>query len=121
MLWFVCGIPYAPLPGPCRSAYLHAHTHTYTHTHRHFRRLRDSYPSASKPVASTSATALAQRPERPILEMCLATAAVGLGMVMAGSGDLGAFRLLRELRWRVDAEVRAWMDGVGDARMWGCS
>ena len=24
---------------------------------------------------------------------------------MAGSGDLGAFRLLRELRWRVDAEV----------------
>lgn len=32
-------------------------------------------------------------------------AAVALGLVMAGSGDLGAFRLLRELRWRVDAEV----------------
>jgi len=49
---------------------------------------------------------MAQRPERPILEMCLGTAAVALGMVMAGSGDLDSFRLLRQLRGRVDSEVR---------------
>jgi anaphase-promoting complex subunit 1 len=62
----------------------------------HFRRLREQ---------DRDPLVLAQRPERPILEMCLATTAIALGLVMAGTGDLACFRLLRELRWRVDGEI----------------
>ena len=63
---------------------------------RLFRRLRDDNDPAS----------LAQRPERPILEMCLGCAAISLAMVMAGTGDIDTLRLLRELRWRCDEDVR---------------
>ena len=40
--------------------------------------------------------------DRPTLEMCVGVAAVALGCVMAGTGDLAALRLLRRLRLRLD-------------------
>ena len=46
------------------------------------------------------------KPERPLLEMCLSCAAISLAMIMAGSGDLKCFRILRELRWKCESEVR---------------
>jgi len=49
---------------------------------------------------------IARRPERPILEMCITCCAVGLAMVMAGTGDLDTMRLLRELRWKCDSSIR---------------
>jgi len=70
----------------------------------HFRRLRETYPGGGRDGGS-DAVAMAQRPERSILEMCLGTAGVSLGLVMAGSGDLDSFRFLRQLRRRVDSEV----------------
>lgn len=48
----------------------------------------------------------ARRPERPVLEMCLSTAVTSLGMIMAGTGDLECLRVMRELRARVEGEVR---------------
>jgi len=63
---------------------------------RRFRKLRDD----NDPVS------VAQRPERPILEMCLGCATIALAMVMAGTGDVETMRLLRELRWRCDEDVR---------------
>jgi anaphase-promoting complex subunit 1 len=62
----------------------------------HFQWLRDS---------DRDVVALAQRPDRPTLEMCLATTAQALALVMAGTGELRTLRLLRELRWRADGEV----------------
>jgi len=53
------------------------------------RELRD----AANPIAS------ALRPPTPVLEMCLGCAAISLSMVLAGTGDLDAFRLLKILRW----------------------
>ena len=61
-----------------------------------FMRLRDE----SDPVS------IAQRPEHPILDMCLGCSALALAMVMAGTGDLETFRLLRALRWKCDEDVR---------------
>lgn len=49
---------------------------------------------------------IARKPERPILEMCLGCIAISLAMVMAGTGDIETMRLLREIRWRCDDEVR---------------
>ena len=46
-----------------------------------------------------------RRPDRPTIELCLAAAAVALGMVMAGSGDLTSLRLFRKLRCCVDENV----------------
>lgn len=43
--------------------------------------------------------------DRPALETCLNTAALGLGMVMAGTGDLEALKLLRAQRRRMDPEI----------------
>ena len=43
--------------------------------------------------------------EQPTLETCLATAALSLSLVMAGSGHLQCLRLLRVLRRRVDGDV----------------
>eukprot|EP00934_Nitzschia_sp_Nitz4_P000741 Nitzschia sp. Nitz4//scaffold57_size113557//99271//106700//NITZ4_004008-RA/size113557-processed-gene-0.20-mRNA-1//1//CDS//3329554897//741//frame0 len=60
-----------------------------------FKDLRD----AAGPVTS------AMRPSAPILEMCLGCAAVSLSMVLAGTGDMEAFRLLRALRWRCNEET----------------
>jgi len=50
--------------------------------------------------------AVAQKPEKQILELCCACAALSLAMVMAGTGDLEIFQLLRVLRWRCDDDTR---------------
>jgi len=54
----------------------------------------------------TSRMAQVLKPEKQILEMCCASVALSLAMVMAGTGNLRAFRLLRELRWRIDEDIR---------------
>jgi len=43
--------------------------------------------------------------DRPTLETCLDIAALALGLVMAGTGDLDAMRVLRAQRRRMDAAV----------------
>jgi anaphase-promoting complex subunit 1 len=48
---------------------------------------------------SSDPTVAALRPEIPILETCLCSATMSLVMVMAGTGDLDVFRLLRIVRW----------------------
>jgi len=48
----------------------------------------------------------ASRPEIPILESCLGTAAISLAMVLAGTGDLDALRLFKILRWRCEEESK---------------
>lgn len=45
---------------------------------------------------------LASRPELPILEMCLCSAAISLSLVLAGTGNLDALKLFKVLRWRCD-------------------
>jgi anaphase-promoting complex subunit 1 len=45
------------------------------------------------------------RPAGPVLEMCLGCAAMSLSLVLAGTGDLEAFKLLKVLRWRCDEDV----------------
>ena len=62
----------------------------------HLIRLRDE----------SDAVSVALKPERPILEMCLNSVAVSLAMVMAGTGDVGTFKLLRAIRWRCDGNIR---------------
>jgi anaphase-promoting complex subunit 1 len=49
-------------------------------------------------ISSDPAVA-ALRPEIPILETCLCCATISLVVVMAGTGDLDVFRLLRIVRW----------------------
>ena len=49
--------------------------------------------------------ACALRPPAPVLEMCLGCAALSLSMVLAGTGDIDALRLLKVLRWRCDDEI----------------
>lgn len=49
---------------------------------------------------SKDPVALACKPELPILETALGCAAISLAMVMAGSGDLDALRILKMIRWR---------------------
>jgi Anaphase-promoting complex subunit 1 len=49
---------------------------------------------------------IASRPEEPVLETCLCTAAISLGLVMAGSGDLETLRLLKIVRWRCEEDSR---------------
>jgi anaphase-promoting complex subunit 1 len=41
-------------------------------------------------------------PQRPVVEMCLGSAAISLSLIMAGTGDLKTLRLLKMLRWRCD-------------------
>lgn len=43
-----------------------------------------------------------QRPDTPSLVACLCTAAISLAIVMAGTGDIDSFRLLRALRRRCE-------------------
>jgi anaphase-promoting complex subunit 1 len=59
------------------------------------RELRD----ATNPISS------ALRPPTPVIEMCLGCAAISLSMVLAGTGDLDAFRLLKILRWPCTEEI----------------
>jgi anaphase-promoting complex subunit 1 len=49
---------------------------------------------------------IAQRPEKQIVDLCLSNAAVALGLIMAGTGDLDTFRLFRSLRWKCDETVK---------------
>jgi anaphase-promoting complex subunit 1 len=49
---------------------------------------------------------LALRPDTPTVDMCLGSAAISLAMVMAGTGDLEVFRLLKTLRWKCDMDVK---------------
>lgn len=59
-------------------------------------KLRDGSDSVS--------TAL--RPDMPTVELCLGSAAISLAMVMAGTGNLKVFRLLKALRWKCDMDVK---------------
>lgn len=74
---------------------------------RHFKALRESVGGSSAGAGRDAPVAYvaARRPERPILEMCLATSVTALGMIMAGTGDLECLRVMRELRGRVEGEV----------------
>jgi anaphase-promoting complex subunit 1 len=54
----------------------------------------------------TDPVSIASRPDEPILETCLCTAAMALALVMAGSGDLDTLRLLKMIRWRCTEESR---------------
>lgn len=55
---------------------------------------------------ANDAVSAASRPEFPILDSCLSSAAMALAMVLAGSGDLDALRLFKILRWRCDEDSR---------------
>lgn len=60
-----------------------------------FRDLRDGVDPVS----------IALRPPFQVLEMCLCCAALSLSMVLAGTGDIEALRLLKVLRWRCDEDI----------------
>ncbi len=59
-------------------------------------KLRDD----SDPVSS------ALRPDLPTVELCLGASALSLGMVMAGTGDIESFKLLKKLRWKCEMDVK---------------
>uniref|UniRef100_A0A7S3QC95 Anaphase-promoting complex subunit 1 n=1 Tax=Chaetoceros debilis TaxID=122233 RepID=A0A7S3QC95_9STRA len=48
----------------------------------------------------------ALKPDMPTIELCLGAAALSLGMVMAGTGDIKSFKLLRTLRWKCEMDVK---------------
>lgn len=54
---------------------------------------------------ATSPASSALRPPTPVLEMCLGCACISLSMVLAGTGDLDALRLLKVLRWPCTEEI----------------
>lgn len=54
----------------------------------------------------TDPVSIASRPDDPILETCLCTAAISLALVMAGSGDLDTLRLLKMIRWRCEEQSK---------------
>lgn len=56
----------------------------------------------------------AQKPDRVTLETCVGCAALSIGCIMAGTGDLAALRLLRELRFKVrGTDAVRWHGGYG--------
>jgi len=55
---------------------------------------------------SNDAVSAASRPELPILDSCLSSAAISLAMVLAGTGDLEATKLFKILRWRCEDDSR---------------
>lgn len=55
---------------------------------------------------ANDSVSIGMRPEVQILETCLGCAAISLGMVLAGTGDLEALRLFKILRWRCDEQVK---------------
>ena len=59
--------------------------------------------------AAAAANAPVRKAEQPTVDTSLGAAAIALSLVMAGSGDLSSFRLLRVLRRRIDGE------GIGTA------
>jgi anaphase-promoting complex subunit 1 len=48
---------------------------------------------------------VALRPELQILEMCIGCTAISLAMIMAGTGNLETFNLLKTIRWRCDDDI----------------
>ena len=54
--------------------------------------------------AAAAANAPVRKAEQPTVDTSLGAAAIALSLVMAGSGDLGSFRLLRVLRRRIDGQ-----------------
>ena len=54
---------------------------------------------------SNDMVSVASRPEFPILDTCLASTAMSLAMVLAGTGDLDALRLFKVLRWRCEEDT----------------
>lgn len=57
--------------------------------------------------SSASLRFAAQRPDRVTIETCLACAALAMACIMAGTGDVDCLRLIREMRWKVETEVRS--------------
>jgi anaphase-promoting complex subunit 1 len=49
---------------------------------------------------------IAQRPDKQTIDMCLSTLAIALSLIMAGTGDIDSFRILRSLRWKCDETVK---------------
>lgn len=49
---------------------------------------------------------LSLQPDISTLELCIGSSAISLAMVMAGTGDLKVFRLLKALRWKCDMDVK---------------
>ena len=64
-------------------------------------------PDVGCPVAEQLRPSIAARvaPDRFCTEMCVSTVALALSLVMAGTGDVAAFRMLRDLRARCDRAV----------------
>lgn len=68
--------------------------------------ITDSIRNILKLRDESDPVTLAQRPERPIVEMCLSCTSIALAMVMSGTGDLDSLRMFRLLRWRCDDQVK---------------
>jgi anaphase-promoting complex subunit 1 len=51
---------------------------------------------------SNDAVSVACRPELAILDSCIGTVLISISIVLAGTGDLSAFRRIRLARWRCD-------------------
>ena len=46
------------------------------------------------------------RPEKTTIEMCLGATAISLGLIMAGTGDLKVFRILKSLRQKFSMDIK---------------
>lgn len=68
-----------------------------------FRALRTRKMSAAGVIGGHRAL---HKVDTPTLESCLGVAALGLALVMAGTGHLDTFRLLRSLRGQVDKTIQ---------------
>jgi Proteasome/cyclosome repeat len=94
----------------CGNALLHAQYHPrkqmyHRHSLRRFNcRLSLSLSCFAPPrtryarEGSGGMQQVVRRPQRTVLETCMCAAALGLGMIMAGTGDLECLSILRELR-----------------------
>lgn len=69
------------------------------------RAFRDARRSTLHPALMASLPTRGMDLDRSTLETCQSVVAVSLGMVMAGTGDLSALRILRSLRKRADLET----------------
>jgi hypothetical protein len=54
----------------------------------------------------TDPISLSLQPDISTLELCLGSSSISLAMIMAGTGDLKVFRLLKALRWKCDMDVK---------------
>lgn len=69
-----------------------------------FKAVRARKDGAAPSSESPRITSDLHKLDRPTLEMCIAACASALGMVLAGTGDLSAFRLLRSMRYSIDRQ-----------------